>query len=75
MNEILKFFLFGICILAFTPIHAVITTQNCNKHTSDVMKVLAEITVLNDEQYNLLSNKIMQSCLKNIIKALVIKLV
>ena len=69
MNEILKFFLFGICILAFTPIHAVITTQNCNKHTSDVMKVLAEITELNDEQYNLLSNKIMQSCLENIIKA------
>tara|TARA_B110001454_G_scaffold55824_1_gene54565 strand:+ start:1458 stop:1775 length:318 start_codon:yes stop_codon:yes gene_type:complete len=69
MKEILRFFLFGICILAFTPIHAVITTQNCSKHTSDVMKVFAEITDLNDEQYSLLSNKIMQSCLENINKA------
>ena len=69
MNEILKFFLFGICILAFTPIHAVITTQNCNKHTNDVMKVFAEITDLNAEKYNLLRNKIMQACLETIIKA------
>jgi hypothetical protein len=33
------------------------------------MKVFAEITDLNDEQYSLLSNKIMQSCLENINKA------
>ena len=69
MKEILRFFLFGICTLAFTPIHAVIATQNCSKYTSDVMKVFTEITDLNDEQYSLLSAKIMQSCLENIHKA------
>ena len=31
--------------------------------------MFAEITDLNDEQYSLLSNKIMQSCLENINKA------
>ena len=69
MKQILEFFLYVLCALTFTPLHAVTLTQDCEKHTSDVMMTATEITELNDEQYRLLGNIIMKSCLENIIKA------
>ena len=69
MKQILEFFLYVLCALTFTPLHAVTLTQDCERHTSDVMMTATEITELNDEQYRLLGNIIMKSCLENIIKS------
>jgi len=51
-----------------TQINAVVTTQDCNKHTEDVMIMTKDKTQLSDEQYILLNNIIMKSCLSNIMK-------
>jgi hypothetical protein len=51
-----------------TQINAVVTTQDCNKHTEDVMIMTRDKTQLSDEQYILLNNIIMKSCLSNIMK-------
>ncbi len=51
-----------------TQINAVITIQDCNKHTEDVMIMTRDKTQLSDEQYILLNNIIMKSCLSNIMK-------
>jgi hypothetical protein len=51
-----------------TQINAVVTIQNCNKHTEDVMIMTRDKTQLSDEQYILLNNIIMKSCLSNIMK-------
>ena len=51
-----------------TQINAVVTTQDCNKHTEDVMIMTKDKTQLSDEQYILLNNVIMKSCLSNIMK-------
>ena len=51
-----------------TQINAVVTTQDCNKHTEDVMIITRDKTQLSDEQYILLNNIIMKSCLSNIMK-------
>ena len=51
-----------------TQINAVVTTQDCNKHTEDVMIMTRDKTQLSDEQYILLKNIIMKSCLSNIMK-------
>ena len=51
-----------------TQINAVVTTQDCNKHTEDVMIMTRDKTQLSDEQYILLNNIIIKSCLSNIMK-------
>jgi len=51
-----------------TQINAVVTTQDCNKHTEDVMIMTKDKTQLSDEQYILLNNIIIKSCLSNIMK-------
>ena len=51
-----------------TQINAVVTTQDCNKHTEDVMIMTRDKTQLSDEQYILLNNIIMKACLSNIMK-------
>ena len=51
-----------------TQINAVVTTQDCNKHTEDIMIMTRDKTQLSDEQYILLNNIIMKSCLSNIMK-------
>ena len=51
-----------------TQINAVVTIQDCNKHTEDVMIMTRDKTQLSDEQYILLNNIIMKSCLSNIMK-------
>ena len=51
-----------------TQINAVVTTQDCNKHTEDVMIMTRDKTQLSDEQYILLNNIIMKSCVSNIMK-------
>ena len=51
-----------------TQINAIVTTQDCNKHTEDVMIMTRDKTQLSDEQYILLNNIIMKSCLSNIMK-------
>jgi len=44
-----------------TQINAVVTIQDCNKHTEDVMIMTRDKTQLSDEQYILLNNIIMKS--------------
>jgi len=69
MKKILEFFLYFFFSLTFTPLNAATLSQDCEKHAGDVMMMAVEITVLNDEQYRILKNIIMKSCLENIIKS------
>ena len=68
MRKIFRFFLLSSFSILSTQVNAVITTQDCNKHTKDVMSMTRDKTQLSDEQYILLNNIIMKSCLNNIIK-------
>jgi hypothetical protein len=68
MRKIFRFFLLVSFSMQSTQINAVVTTQDCNKHTEDVMIMTRDKTQLSDEQYILLNNIIMKSCLSNIMK-------
>ncbi len=68
MRKIFRFFLLSSFSMLSTQINAVVTIQNCNKHTEDVMIMTRDKTQLSDEQYILLNNIIMKSCLSNIMK-------
>ena len=68
MRKIFRFFLLSSFSMQSTQINAVVTTQDCNKHTEDVMIMTRDKTQLSDEQYILLNNIIMKSCLSNIMK-------
>tara|TARA_B100001964_G_C14244616_1_gene606789 strand:+ start:1747 stop:2061 length:315 start_codon:yes stop_codon:yes gene_type:complete len=68
MRKIYRFFLLALFGMLSTQINAVVTTQDCNKHAEDVMITTRDKTQLRDEQYILLNNIIMKSCLSNIMK-------
>ena len=70
MKKILEFFLCVLYALTFTPIYAMTVTQDCERHADEVIAITAaEMTNLDDRQYILLRNTVMESCLKNIIES------
>jgi len=70
MKKILEFFQCVLYTLICTPIYAVTLIQDCERHADEVVAITAtEMTNLDDRQYMLLRNTVMESCLKNIIES------
>ena len=67
-KKIIYFTVCTFCLL-LTQANAVVTTQDCEKYTKDVMITIKSKVNLNEEQYSLLNNIITKSCINDIVKA------